>query len=114
MAWAKENGTTLAPMFPGDDGFAGTAPVGSYPDGASSAGILDLAGNVWEWTGDWYGPYADAAAENPKGPDLGTERVVRGGAFNGSVADWAKPSYRWKSAPETYNHAIGFRCAKGL
>lgn len=114
LAWAKENGTTLAPMFPGDDGFAGTAPVGSYPDGASSGGILDLAGNVWEWTGDWYGPYVDAPAENPKGPELGTERVVRGGAFNGSMADWAKPSYRWKSTPETYNHAIGFRCAKGL
>jgi len=104
----KMGGST---MYSGDDGFVGTAPVGSFPKGASEFGVLDLAGNVWEWTADWYAPYASEAATNPKGPDTGTYKVVRGGSFNGSMVDWAKPAYRWKSIPATYNHGIGFRCA---
>ena len=111
MAWGKNNAMDMKEMFTGDDGFAATAPVGTYPAGASALGVLDLAGNVWEWTADWYAPYADGAETDPKGPASGTERVVRGGAFNGFMTDWAKPSYRWRSVPDTYNHAIGFRCA---
>ena len=94
-----------------DDRFIGTAPVGSFPAGATAAGVLDLAGNVWEWTADWYAPYTDAPVTDPKGPDTGTQRVVRGGDFTGFMADWARPAYRWKTDPETFNHAIGFRCA---
>ncbi len=109
--WAESVAMKVETMFPGDDGFRGTAPVGSFPAGASQLGVLDLAGNVWEWTADWYGPYASAAVTDPKGPETGTRRVVRGGAFNGFMLDWAKPAYRWKSLPESYNHAIGFRCA---
>ncbi len=109
--WGKQKVIELKMMYDGDDGFAATAPVGHFPDGASSLGVLDLAGNVWEWTADWYGPYSNDPSTDPKGPDSGTERVVRGGAFNGAMIDWAKPSYRWKSVPDTYNHAIGFRCA---
>jgi formylglycine-generating enzyme required for sulfatase activity len=110
--WMVEHRQSTDVMYPGDDGYPATAPVGSYPAGASQAGILDLAGNVWEWTADWYGDYTEAALVDPKGPETGLERVVRGGAFNGFMADWAKPSYRWKTTPTTYNHAIGFRCAK--
>src|SRR5690606_30244652 len=98
-------------MYDGDDGFAATAPVGSFEGGASSAGVLDLAGNVWEWTADWYGPYTADAADNPKGPASGEERVVRGGGFNGLKPAWAKPAYRWKTVPDTFSHGIGFRCA---
>jgi formylglycine-generating enzyme required for sulfatase activity len=110
--WMVEHRETTEVMYEGDDGHPATAPIGSFPAGASQAGVLDLAGNVWEWTGDWYGVYTEAPLDNPKGAETGTERVVRGGAFNGFMADWAKPSYRWKTAPTTYNHAIGFRCAK--
>jgi formylglycine-generating enzyme required for sulfatase activity/tRNA A-37 threonylcarbamoyl transferase component Bud32 len=109
--WGRAHDVDLKTMFEGDDHFPATAPVGSFPGGASSLGVLDLAGNVWEWTADWYGPYTGEASTDPKGPKEGTERVVRGGAFNGAMVDWAKPSYRWKSGPDTYNHAIGFRCA---
>jgi formylglycine-generating enzyme required for sulfatase activity/tRNA A-37 threonylcarbamoyl transferase component Bud32 len=109
--WMTEHRETTDVMYEGDDGFPATAPVGSFVAGASQAGLLDLAGNVWEWTADWFGPYTEGALDNPRGPDPGTERVVRGGAFNGFMADWAKPSYRWKTLPTTYNHAIGFRCA---
>jgi formylglycine-generating enzyme required for sulfatase activity/tRNA A-37 threonylcarbamoyl transferase component Bud32 len=98
-------------MFDEDDGFAGTAPVGSFPAGAPPSGVVDLAGNVWEWTSDWFAPYAADPATDPHGPSSGTERVVRGGDFTGSEPEWASPAYRWKTAPETYRHAIGFRCA---
>jgi formylglycine-generating enzyme required for sulfatase activity len=111
--WFTEHKLTTRTLYTVDDGFAGTAPVGSFPKGATREGIVDLAGNVWEWTGDWYGTYTADVATNPKGAEAGTERVVRGGSFNGSMSSWAKPAYRWKTAPEVYNHAIGFRCATG-
>jgi formylglycine-generating enzyme required for sulfatase activity/tRNA A-37 threonylcarbamoyl transferase component Bud32 len=110
-SWAAQHGQTLGSMFTEDDGFFATAPVGSYPDGASALGVVDLAGNVWEWTSDYYGPYSADDQVDPKGPANGDERVIRGGAFNGASPDWAKPSYRYHSKPDTYNHAIGFRCA---
>jgi formylglycine-generating enzyme required for sulfatase activity/serine/threonine protein kinase len=112
-AWFKAHHLMTRTLYPADDHFAGTAPVGSFPAGATREGVLDLAGNVWEWTGDWYGRYGGDAVASPKGAESGTERVVRGGSFNGSMSAWAKPAYRWKTTPDTYNHAIGFRCAMG-
>jgi formylglycine-generating enzyme required for sulfatase activity len=111
--WFVQHKLTTRTLYPVDDGFPGTAPVGSFPKGATREGVVDLAGNVWEWTGDWYGPYSGDAASNPKGAEAGTERVVRGGSFNGAMSAWAKPAYRWKTTPDVYNHAIGFRCASG-
>jgi eukaryotic-like serine/threonine-protein kinase len=108
--WFEGHGVKQGTMYEDDDGFAGTAPVGSFPAGVSASGILDLAGNVWEWTADWYALYAPDNVADPKGPPTGTMRVVRGGDFTGSQPDWARPAFRWKTDPETYNHAIGFRC----
>jgi eukaryotic-like serine/threonine-protein kinase len=109
--WFKAKGEKTETMYDGDDGYAGTAPVGSFPEGASASGVLDLAGNVWEWTNDWYGPYSADPATDPKGPPTGTMRVARGGNFTGYNPDWARPAFRWKTDPDTFNHAIGFRCA---
>jgi len=78
-----------------DDSYAYTAPVGSYPDGASWVGALDMAGNVWEWVNDWYdsGYYGQSPDENPSGPASGEYRVLRGGAWGNGDGD-ARSSYR--------------------
>jgi formylglycine-generating enzyme required for sulfatase activity/tRNA A-37 threonylcarbamoyl transferase component Bud32 len=110
-AWFLAHGEKKKAMYEDDDAFFGTAPVGSFPAGASASGVLDLAGNVWEWTADWFAPYTADASVDPKGPATGTQRVVRGGDFTGSEPDWARPAFRWKTEPDTFNHAIGFRCA---
>jgi formylglycine-generating enzyme required for sulfatase activity/tRNA A-37 threonylcarbamoyl transferase component Bud32 len=111
--WAEQGGEKLpGTMFDEDDGFVATAPVGRFPAGASAFGLLDLAGNVWEWTADWYGPYAADPVTDPRGPASGAQRVARGGDFTGYQPDWARPAYRWKTDPEAFNHAIGFRCAR--
>lgn len=98
-------------MYEGDDGFVGTAPVKSFPAGVSEGGIYDLAGNVWEWTSDWYGPYGSEELTDPKGPETGEKRVVRGGGFNGLRPSWARPAWRYKTEPDARSHGIGFRCA---
>jgi formylglycine-generating enzyme required for sulfatase activity/serine/threonine protein kinase len=111
VAWAKKSGVDFAAMFSGDDGFATTAPVGSFPAGASRAGVEDLAGNVSEWVADFFGDYPSDERKNPTGPRTGSERIVRGGAWSGSLAAGARPTFRTKDAPSKRSYAIGFRCA---
>jgi sulfatase modifying factor 1 len=83
-----------------------TCPVGSYPDGASPFGILDLAGNVWEWTSAAYCPYDK--------PDCGDARkVIRGGAWNNLVPSFVRAQDRSREAANARNDNVGFRCAKG-
>jgi len=66
-----------------DDGYTYASPVGHYPDNKSWVGAYDMAGNVWQWTVDWYSAtyFASSPANDPLGPESGTYRVVRGGAF---------------------------------
>ena len=86
------------------DGFAATAPVGSFPAGHSPEGVADLTGNVWEWVDGWYNPY-DAAAPAQ------SFRVLRGGAWN-SDAWKLRTTYRLAYDP-AFRFAAngGFRCA---
>ena len=98
-------------MYKQDDGFAATAPVGSFPRGASPYGLQDVVGNVWEWVSDRYAPYGPEELLDPRGPEAGTERVIRGGAWNGSDAAWVRPTFRYKDEPDKKSHGIGFRCA---
>jgi eukaryotic-like serine/threonine-protein kinase len=114
VAWGKKNGEDVAAMYPVDDGFPTTAPVGSFPKGASPLGLQDVVGNVWEWASDWYAPYTPDTQTNPSGGASGTERVLRGGAWNGSDPSWVRPTYRFKSQPGLRSHGVGFRCAKTL
>ncbi len=118
VAWGKEHDVDLTAMYPVDDHFPTTSPVGSFPAGASRYGIQDVAGNVWEWVSDWYGPYKPTKVGqpeiNPKGPVKGTAKVMRGGAWNSSDAGWLRPSFRYSSAPTRMTYGTGFRCAKSL
>jgi eukaryotic-like serine/threonine-protein kinase len=112
MAWGQKNGIDEKPMYAVDDGFANTAPVGSFPKGASRYGIQDVVGNVWEWVADWYAPYTKDESKDPKGPDTGDARVIRGGAWNASVPAWVRPTFRYRDVPTKRSYGIGFRCAK--
>jgi serine/threonine protein kinase len=94
---------------PWDDGHADTAPVGSYPAGASWCGALDIVGNVWGWTADWHGAYASNWVENPTGPASGEARVMRGGSY-GDDQDRARCSFRGWVEPNVSRGYIGFRC----
>jgi eukaryotic-like serine/threonine-protein kinase len=99
-------------MFEADDGYPGTAPVGRYPRAQTQRGHMDMVGNVWEWTSDWYAVYPAQAQRNPKGPDAGERKAIRGGGFNGEFALWMKPAARYHQLATASVHAVGFRCAK--
>jgi formylglycine-generating enzyme required for sulfatase activity len=112
VEWSKKNGiTTIEGMYSADDGWAGTAPVGSFPAGRSRYGVADLAGNVAEWVADWYAPYTEGAQIDPKGPATGKMRVVRGGGWNASYGSWVRPTFRYRDTPDKRSYNIGFRCA---
>ncbi len=111
VLWGQKNGIEEKAMYADDDGFPNTAPVGSFPKGASRYGVQDVVGNVWEWVADWYGDYQPAEQREPKGPAEGSERVIRGGSWNGSYPSWVRPTFRYKDAPSKRSYGIGFRCA---
>lgn len=98
-------------MFEAEDGYAGTAPVGSYPKGRTQAGLEDMVGNVFEWTADRYYEYGTEFQKNPRGPEEGEARVIRGGAFNSFKSTFADPAFRFSMDETAYTHGIGFRCA---
>jgi formylglycine-generating enzyme required for sulfatase activity len=88
----------------------GTAPMGSYPQGASPYGVLDMAGNVWEWCADRYGPYDPKDIRNPTGPKEGQGRVLRGGSWDNFLPYLFRAAYRDWDFPNDRNVVIGFRC----
>ena len=100
-------------MFDVSDGWEATAPVGSFPAGASPFGVLDMAGNLAEWTADWYAGYSAAATTNPRGVQVGSNRVFRGGSWISSKADESRAAFRFNREPDFRFSWLGFRCARG-
>jgi sulfatase modifying factor 1 len=96
----------------GGDGYAYTSPVGAF--GRSTLGLADMGGNVWEWTADWFRPYADRGTQFA--PDSASERVQRGGSFlcHESYCHGYRVSARSHSTPETALFHVGFRLAADL
>lgn len=98
-------------MYEEDDGYAGSAPVGSFPLGSTPDGVLDLIGNVFEWTAGGLYTYDRSARINPVGPVDGESYVIRGGNFNSGITEFSDPALRFAMDAAAYSHGVGFRCA---
>jgi formylglycine-generating enzyme required for sulfatase activity len=91
-----------------DDGFAETAPVGSYPRGVSPFGIEDMAGNVFEWCLDYFENYKGRERVNPRGAASGSKRIYRGGSWKSRALN-LRATARNFNLPGYLSNDVGFR-----
>ncbi|MEM9462235.1 MAG: bifunctional serine/threonine-protein kinase/formylglycine-generating enzyme family protein [Myxococcota bacterium] len=107
-AWRADHGLSSGgALSDADDGWPGTAPVGSFLAGTSQYGLHDLVGNVFEWTASDFALYDG----HPEGVVAREGKVIRGGAFNSINAMFANPALRFSLDPKAHTHGVGFRCA---
>jgi formylglycine-generating enzyme required for sulfatase activity len=104
----ERSGKTRGPLYDADDGWEATAPVGSYPAGKSPFGLVDMVGNVWEWTASAPG------AGDPQPPNGGEARVLRGGSWSINSKQAVMTTSRGFHQPTSRSNGIGFRCARDL
>ena len=78
---------------------------------ANGLGLHDMAGNVWEWCQDWYGPYSSGSVTNPTGPETGTYRLLRGGYWSG-ISNYCRGSRRSGNYPSIADVDVGFRAVR--
>ena len=112
--WGSEPADCSKANMGGEQSCLGdTDLVGRRPLGASPWGAQDMAGNVWEWTSDWYDAhyYAKSPARDPRGPEQGRLKVMRGGCW-ASGADSLRTSCRKAELPGTWAPNVGFRCVR--
>ena len=96
-----------------DDVVGDTTAVTAYFDGATDAGLVNLHGNVWEWTADWYDPgyYTVSPEESPTGPASGSEKVTRGGSWSTGI-EYISLTNRYNRNPNQGYDNVGFRCVR--
>ena len=95
------------------DGFRGSAPVGSYPDGVSPFGVMDMSGNAEEWVQDWYAVNyfrLTEGAQDPPGPLNGSKKVIKGGSYE-APAHQIRIAMRLYGRPHDKGPRLGIRCA---
>ena len=109
--WGNESADPSRLNF--DNSIGHPTPIGLYPLGATPDGILDMAGNVWEWVIDWYGKYGKHKISNPRGPNTGTSRVLRGGGW-AYGARYCRSTVRNAYRSANRRGSIGFRPARSL
>ncbi len=95
-----------------EDGYAGTCPVDAFP--ANDFGLCSASGNTWEWCADWFGTEHAEGAADPRGPDGGPGRVIKGGSFlcHRSYCNRYRVAARSFNTAESTSSHTGFRCAK--
>ena len=112
--WGNESADCSKANMGGNKSCVGdTDIVGRRAAGKSPTGAYDMAGNVWEWTADVYDAtyYEKSPSENPKGPETGSLRVMRGGCWV-SGEDSLRVSCRKPALPSTWASNVGFRCVR--
>ena len=97
------------------DDFEYTSPVDSFFLGRSPYKAFNMAGNVWEWCEDWFGPnyYKKSPEINPRGPKSGIYKVLRGGSWVNKIYN-VSTTKRIRNYPDVKLNIYGFRCAKSL
>ena len=91
-----------------DTGIGTTSPVGCFPSGASPYGVLDMSGNVWEWTRSLYKDYPYKHGDGREDIKTGGSMVLRGGAFDSSSRGM-RCAFRGGGGPDALNNGFGFR-----